>query len=96
MQPTSPTLLWLPPCHLQRRRNATRACDVIVSNECLQRRLPEDCIAELLGSSAIGNNTGSGLYASRSNVVALAVPVALGGKWLGLSFVCVCCSEACR
>jgi hypothetical protein len=65
---------------LQRRRNATRLCQHIVSSQCLQVRLPEDCIAELLAGGSHGpNNSSSGGSGAGPPVAVIAVPVALGG-----------------
>lgn len=60
-----------------RRRNATRLCEYIVSAQCLQRKLPEDCIAELMANSTM--HTADGAAASDARTVAIAVPVAVGG-----------------
>lgn len=66
---------------LQRRRNATRLCDHIVSGQCLQRKLPEECIAELLANnSKMASADGSAAW-SPARTVAVAVPVAVAGMW---------------
>jgi len=67
-----------PVCFWQRRRNATRLCEYIVSAQCLQRKLPEDCIAELMANSTM--HTADGAAASDARTVAIAVPVAVGGE----------------
>lgn len=75
-------------CILQRRRDAIRLCQHIVSAQCLQQRLPEDCIAELSLSQAAGGGSGATEAAvgpagpgpdPPRNVVAIAVPVAIAG-----------------
>lgn len=60
---------------LQRRRNATRLCEHIVSGQCLQQKLPEACIAELLAAQSASES-------SKTTTIAVAVSVAVGGGLL--------------
>lgn len=62
-----------------RRRNATRLCQHIVSSQCLQVRLPEDCIAELLAGGSHAPNSSTDSSGAGPPAVAVAVPAALGG-----------------
>lgn len=69
---------------MQLRKNTTRLCEHIVSQQCLQVRLPEDCIAEVLAgsSSTRGSNSSSqGAGSGGAIVVPIAVPVAIGGEF---------------
>jgi hypothetical protein len=68
---------------LQRRRNATRLCEHIVSGQCLQQKLPEACIAELLAAQSASKS-------SKTTTIAVAVSVAVGGGLL-LMVVGACC-----
>jgi hypothetical protein len=63
---------------MQRRQNATRLCDHIVSAQCLMQKTPEECIALMLaGNSSRAEASAAGI--DQRKAVAIAVPVAVGG-----------------
>jgi hypothetical protein len=71
--------LW-PSAALQNRRNATRLCEHVVSDECIQRTTPEICITLLLEEVLRGPAATTASGGSSSNrTAAIAVPVAVGG-----------------
>ena len=75
------------PCCPQRRRNATRLCDHIVSAQCLQQKSPEGCIAELIANESRAAAEAAH-HGDSANTVAIAVPVALGGAWCPQALLC--------